>query len=272
MRQARSLTENLRNPLFVDLRLFACSPVVNQPFIQYVLPLQGIVGGFVVSPYFAMATRMRDGLMAGQTVIFPSLMPDEESGAKIILPTYLGDMPQYTQVTAEALTSRRISAFTVCADKPIIKAAIDGRKKALDSLAEISLEKGYPFEWPGPAILVQIYLSHYSAEQRPNLFDKILKRVEVAVEAKADGVIISGQELERVRTNFPEVFIAVGGIRPEYLSVENDDQARAITVSEALPFADILLVGRPITQSNDPVTAVKMILTEIETFQRVGVG
>jgi orotidine-5'-phosphate decarboxylase len=86
----------------------------------------------------------------------------------------------------------------------------------------------------------------------------------LAKEAEVDGVVASPHEVALIREACgPDFRIVTPGIRPA--GGASHDQARAATPAAALAAgADYLVVGRPITQAEDPVAAVAAILREME--------
>ena len=75
-------------------------------------------------------------------------------------------------------------------------------------------------------------------------------RLKVAMEAGCGGIVCAGEDLENARTIAPRLVRVVPGIRPA--GVSTDDQARPSTPQAALEGgADILVVGRAITQADD---------------------
>ncbi len=80
----------------------------------------------------------------------------------------------------------------------------------------------------------------------------------LAREAGLDGVVCSGAEIRVVRKAWPEAFIVVPGVRPADAALA--DQKRVVTPRQALDAgASILVVGRPITQAEDPDAAARAI-------------
>jgi len=98
----------------------------------------------------------------------------------------------------------------------------------------------------------------------------VLMRAEIAREAGCAGVVCSGLEVEAVRKRLGDgLLIVTPGIRPSWVEVSGDDQARTRTAREAIRAgADILVVGRPIRQAPDPREAAGRILDEIEQGHR----
>jgi orotidine-5'-phosphate decarboxylase len=88
----------------------------------------------------------------------------------------------------------------------------------------------------------------------------VLSRARRAMEAGCDGVISSGLEAARLKSEFRDrLLVVTPGIRP----VENrpsDDQKRTVDVAQAFANgADYIVVGRPIRQAADPRAAAEAI-------------
>ena len=80
----------------------------------------------------------------------------------------------------------------------------------------------------------------------------------LAREAGLDGVVCSGAEIGTVRNVWPDAYIVVPGVRPADAAAA--DQKRVVTPRQALDAgASILVVGRPITQAEDPDAAARAI-------------
>ncbi len=93
--------------------------------------------------------------------------------------------------------------------------------------------------------------------------DLVRRRARQAQEAHATGLICSPLEIAAVRETVGHgLKIITPGVRPAGAAL--GDQKRVMTPGEAIRAgADHLVVGRPITQSPDPVAAAKAILAEI---------
>ncbi len=78
-----------------------------------------------------------------------------------------------------------------------------------------------------------------------------------------DGVIASGEEIERIKESCGEDFIVVvPGVRPA--GAEHHDQKRVVTPAEAIRRgADFLVVGRAVTEAEDPVAAFLRLADEV---------
>jgi len=81
-----------------------------------------------------------------------------------------------------------------------------------------------------------------------------------------DGIVCSPKEIKLIRKELGNNFLIVTpGIRPELKDVKGEDQSRVLTPKQAIEHgADLLVIGRPITQSKSPLTAIKEINKSIK--------
>jgi orotidine-5'-phosphate decarboxylase len=80
----------------------------------------------------------------------------------------------------------------------------------------------------------------------------------LAMEAGLDGVVCSGNEVAAAKKLWPGGFFVVPGVRPAGGS--SGDQKRVMTPRQALDNgASILVVGRPITEADNPDKAARAI-------------
>lgn len=84
-------------------------------------------------------------------------------------------------------------------------------------------------------------------------------RIGTAVESGCGGVVCSAVDLATVQELGPDLFTLVPGIRPA--GVGADDQVRVATPAEARAAgADLLVIGRAVTQADDPEAAAASIV------------
>ena len=98
-------------------------------------------------------------------------------------------------------------------------------------------------------------------EQSPADF---VKRLAImTLQAGLDGVVCSAQEAAMLKKQCGDDFLLVTpGIRPENSNA--DDQNRIMTPRQAVDNgSDYLVIGRPVTQSDDPVSVLQEINTQI---------
>ena len=93
--------------------------------------------------------------------------------------------------------------------------------------------------------------------------DQVLRLASLSQFSGLDGVVCSAREVEDLREHLGEDFkLVVPGIRPEW--AQNNDQKRIVTPAAAIAIgADYLIIGRPITQADNPVEAADKIAAEI---------
>jgi orotidine-5'-phosphate decarboxylase len=88
--------------------------------------------------------------------------------------------------------------------------------------------------------------------------EQVLRLTRLAMAAGVDGVVCSGAEVAAAKALWPKGFFVVPGVRPA--NGFAGDQKRVVTPREAIDAgASILVVGRPITQAENPDTAAREI-------------
>ncbi|MCF6249028.1 MAG: orotidine-5'-phosphate decarboxylase [Desulfobacula sp.] len=94
----------------------------------------------------------------------------------------------------------------------------------------------------------------------------VMHRAQMAFDAGCTGIVCSGQEVKQVKQQFGKEFLAVTpGIRPAWALLENDDQKRVTTPGQAVSFgSDLIVIGRPIRDADDPARAAQKVIDEIE--------
>lgn len=99
---------------------------------------------------------------------------------------------------------------------------------------------------------------------RGSVSDNVKSLACMAQESGLDGVVCSPHEISVVREVCgPGFLIVAPGIRPTWAS-GSDDQRRVLCPAEAVQRgADVIVVGRPISQADDPSAASRRIRDEI---------
>jgi orotidine-5'-phosphate decarboxylase len=156
------------------------------------------------------------------------------------------------KATAAIVATGSCDFLTVHAEPQVMAAAVRGRAGAvgtkilgvtvLTSLSEADVKEiGYE---QGIEALVE-------------------RRIRQALDAGADGVVVSPRETAMARRiGGPKFLVLNPGVRPAWARA--DDQARAATPAEALAVgASHLVCGRPITAANDPRAAAQTIVQEM---------
>ena len=96
-----------------------------------------------------------------------------------------------------------------------------------------------------------------------DLSKQVLTLAELSNECELNGVVCASTDVKAIKNKIGKDFIAVTpGIRPNDSNV--NDQTRISTPLEAIKNgSDYLVIGRPITKSNDPRSALESIIQEI---------
>lgn len=95
-------------------------------------------------------------------------------------------------------------------------------------------------------------------------FEHVLRLAKLTHQAGLDGVVCSAQEAKLLKSSFGQDFTLVTpGIRP--VGSDAGDQHRVMTPAQAIAAgSDYLVIGRPITQTADPLAALKAIYQSIQ--------
>ena len=87
--------------------------------------------------------------------------------------------------------------------------------------------------------------------------------VKIGVNAGIDGIVSSAQEVESLKKKFNELIFVTPGIRLS--SGKTDDQKRIESPRSAIASgSDLLVIGRPITESKNPISSINEIINNIE--------
>src|SRR5437763_8239990 len=173
-------------------------------------------------------------------------------GSKVFVDLKFFDVPETVRRAVASLRGRGVSFTTVHGNQAMMEAAAreKGQVKILAVTALTSLDRG------------DLDDLGFSCDVE----HLVLSRARRAIEAGCDGVISSGLEAQRLKSEFADKLLVVTpGIRP----VENrpaDDQKRTVDVAQAFANgADYIVVGRPIRQAADARAAAEAIPATIAT-------
>jgi len=100
---------------------------------------------------------------------------------------------------------------------------------------------------------------------KAKLDDQVLKLAFLAKKAGMDGLVCSPRETKMIKKEVGKDLLIVNpGIRPSWAS--SDDQKRVTTPAQAVKNgADLLVIGRPVTQASDPEEAFLRICRELDS-------
>jgi orotidine-5'-phosphate decarboxylase len=139
--------------------------------------------------------------------------------------------------------------------------------------AGVSALRAVKAELPDVEVLGVTVLTSLTEADSERMFrcsveEAVLNFASTAEEAGLDGLISSAKEVRKLRDVYGDRFsLNTPAIRPKWSIVANDDQnkARIMTPEMAIKAgADRLVIGRPITQADNPREAVLRTLEEIE--------
>ncbi len=169
-----------------------------------------------------------------------------EKDKKVFVDLKLFDVPQTVAKAVKRLSQRGAYFTTVHGNQSMMEAAAaaKGDLKILAVTALTSLDQG---DLKDMGFLCDVQ-------------DLVVSRARRALAAGCDGIVASGLELERIRSEVNrKLVIVTPGIRP----VENrstDDQKRIVSVEQAFQRgADHIVVGRPIKNAENPKQAAETI-------------
>jgi orotidine-5'-phosphate decarboxylase len=169
-----------------------------------------------------------------------------EKNKKVFVDLKLFDVPQTVAKAVKRLSQRGAYFTTVHGNQSMMEAAAaaKGDLKILAVTALTSLDQG---DLNDMGFLCDVQ-------------DLVVSRARRALAAGCDGIVASGLELERIRSEVNrKLVIVTPGIRP----VENrstDDQKRIVSVEQAFQRgADHIVVGRPIKNAANPKQAAETI-------------
>lgn len=170
-------------------------------------------------------------------------------GKRVFLDMKLLDIGTTVERAVANITELELDFLTIHGhDGKTLKAAVNGRSKSKLKLLAVTVLTS----------LTADDLRQQGSTMTPA--DLVVHRARLAHDAGFDGVIASGQEAARIReATSPKFLIVTPGIRLTGSAM--DDQERVMTPAHAITAgANHIVVGRPITQADDPRAAA-------ETFQ-----
>ena len=182
----------------------------------------------------------------GQEIIFNLA----DRGFGIFLDFKLHDIPNTVKRSVENLSKLPIKMITIHTS-----GGIDMMKASVEAVS------GTEVKVFGVTALTSLSDNHIVEIFNRNSSEQVKKMLDLAVMSGIDGVVCSPHELELVnkRTSLLSV---TPGIR---LKDNNDDQKRVMTPREAIDLgSDYLVIGRPITASDDIGKSLEEIYLSIQ--------
>jgi len=189
----------------------------------------------------------------------PILAHIRSRAAAYMLDLKLHDIPNTVHAAMHALIAPGCRLLTVHAL---------GGAAMLSAAVEAAGERAAELRIPEPHILAVTILTSIAGEDLRELGlsggpgENAIRLAAIARDARCGGIVCSVGEVSDVKSFFGHDFIALApGIRPT--GSAHGDQARIATPAAARDAgADYIVVGRPIVDDADPLTAAQAILAE----------
>jgi orotidine-5'-phosphate decarboxylase len=209
--------------------------------------LRDVVGGFKVGLEFTTANGP-DGVRRVVAL-----------GSPVFLDGKFHDIPNTVAGAVRAAASLGIAMLTlhVAGGPAMLRAAVEAAH----------LEEPCPMLL-GVTVLTSLDDADLAGLGVPHkVTDQVLRLAELAWNSGLDGVICPAPEVLLLRQRFgPEFKLVVPGIRPKAFAWR--DQKRTMGPAEAIAAgADLLVIGRPITEAADPRAAAAAIGAEIRALR-----
>ena len=177
-----------------------------------------------------------------------------DRGHKVMLDLKFFDIPETVKLAVEQVNNRGVSLATIHGNDPIIRAAVSARGDM--KLLAVTVLTSFGEEDLRAMGMTQ------------SIEDLVYFRAKRALELGCDGVVSSGLEAEKMRSDLGEkLLIVTPGIRPgANVRDGSDDQKRIVTAGMAIKNgASHVVVGRPITKADDPIRVIEQMQQEIAT-------
>jgi orotidine-5'-phosphate decarboxylase len=177
------------------------------------------------------------------------------SGRQVFLDLKYHDIPNTVSAAVKEAARLRVSMLTVHAagGGKMLRAAVDAARNTNASTMVLAVTV--------LTSLDQRDLEH--AGVRGSVVDQVSRMAALAISNGCHGVVASAQEAATLRAELGGDFVIVTpGVRPA--GFEHDDQARVVTPAEAIASgASYIVVGRPITEAEDPAEETREILAQM---------
>ncbi len=180
---------------------------------------------------------------------------------KIFLDLKLHDIPNTMAGAARAVGRYGVNLLTVHAAAG--KAALIATQLAAEAGAQAAGQE--PPQIIAVTLLTSIDSDALSGELQvsASVADYAQRMAQLAAASGLAGAVCSPQEAEQLRQDCGDAFVLVcPGVRPVW--AQKGDQQRAMTPKQAIASgANYLVIGRPITQADNPAAAFERICREM---------
>ena len=217
---------------------------------KYTKMLSGYVGYFKV------------GLQLYSSCGYEAVKVIKDNGGHVYFDGKFLDIPNTVAKTCANLVKHGIDFFNISGN---------GGSKMMSTTVKLCKETAKHLGVEPPTILSIALLSSFGQRTLTeelnitiNTVDYVSKAARISKECGLDGIVAAAGDSKKVKQEIGDDFIVVcPAVRPTW-SVVND-QIRVVSPSDAVNSgSDYMIIGRPITSAAEPLSAVQMIIDEIE--------
>lgn len=210
------------------------------------------------------------GLQLFTSYGFSAIKMIRDHGGKVYCDLKFHDIPNTVSHACSNLIKHNINFFNI---------HLQGGSKMVTQVVKTSKDTAKNLGIEPPTILGVSLLSSFGQRTlseelcvETSIENYIVKLAQVAKYCGLDGIIAGASEAKKIRQEFGEDFVILcPATRPTWAAV--NDQIRVDTPTEAIKSGvDYLVIGRPITDTEDKVGAVNLIIDEINSAVQVKCG
>lgn len=186
-----------------------------------------------------------------------------DNGGKVYCDLKFHDIPNTVSHACSNLIKHNINFFNV---------HLQGGSKMVSQVVKTAKDTSKALGIDPPTILGVSLLSSFGQRTlteelgvEKNIEVYIMQLTKIAKDNGLDGIVAGASEARKIRQEFGEDFIILcPATRPTWAAV--NDQVRVDTPTEAIKAGvDYLVIGRPITDAEDKIASVKLIIDEINS-------
>lgn len=203
------------------------------------------------------------GLQLFTSYGFSAIKMIRDHGGKVYCDLKFHDIPHTVSHACSNLIKHNITFFNI---------HLQGGSKMISQVVKSAKDTAKSLEIDPPTILGISLLSSFGQRTlteelcvEKNIEDYIMQLTKLAKNNGLDGIVAGSSEAKRIRQEFGEDFIILcPATRPTWAAV--NDQVRVDTPADAIKAGvDYLVIGRPITDAEDKISAVNLIIDEINS-------
>lgn len=203
------------------------------------------------------------GLQLFTSYGFSAVKMIRDNGGKVYCDLKFHDIPNTVSHACSNLVKHNINFFNM---------HLQGGSKMISQSVKTAKDAAKSLNIEPPTILGVSLLSSFGQRTlteelcvEKNIEDYIMQLAKVAKDNGLNGIVAGASESKRIRQEFGDDFIILcPATRPTWATV--NDQVRVDTPTEAIEAGvDFLVIGRPITDAQDKLAAVNLIIDEINS-------